>query len=65
MGFCRTCGRPHVALGVNAVLLNPANWNDKRLECDQCAGVERDEQGRIIYQRMVDYEQKERSLYPK
>ena len=41
-------------LGVNAVYLNPANWNDKRLECDDCAGITRDEAGRIVYQRIME-----------
>ena len=62
MTRCYTCGRPHVTLGLNAVYLNPANWNDKRLECDDCAGVERDEAGRIIYQRMVSDEGTESKL---
>jgi hypothetical protein len=53
MTNCATCGRPHVTLGLNAVYLNPANWNDKRLECDDCAGVERDEQGRVVYKSDV------------
>lgn len=52
MSHCASCGRECNAgsTNPNATLLNPANWNDRRIVCDRCRGIKRDDKGRVVNQ---------------